>query len=799
MLTPVCAQVRTARSQRPGPEEKTPFLLTAPIQEGEPSPIDIRFARLNLSISPESGLIAGRLLIWFTIPESDSSTVFIPLTGVSIDSVRAGNMEVPAASIAAELDSSSLGIWLSRSKIDPAEEYRLSVYFSPHIHVQTDPLGIRNGPWKAVWVDGSPGSEEWLPVSSTLDDWFSSDFRVRVPPGWNVRLPGKSDYLIEGTQGTTFRAVSVSEGSMRQFSFAAYQTENQNMLSIVDSTSGSYFRSWLRQNGVSDFRKDAAFISIRGGGFPASSDPSLVFLPESTRTLDGGLPQSGGFDPSAFAQSWTMGRIRVSGWTDSWILPAFAEVLSLLYVKETQGEEMYTDRLIHLKNSYLEEADVYRRPLVWDRWNFPTDLLDGHARAKGPWVLTMLIERFGERAFWRALKELEGIASHRPIDTETVREAFERATESSLRMFFDEWVYGAGHPVLSYTYTVRQDQTALDLNVRQIQTGGLTQRLFHLSLPVEAVSLVGIDSSTIALSEREATVGVAISLRPQHILFDRNDQTLLDLGQTLKASDLVSSLRRFRDTRSRLVATNDLRQLNVDGSLLLGLRPVWTSARTLSVRKNLLAIFSKMAPSESALKLVLQASEDSSAAIRAASIQALSSWSGSKEARRAVIRAANTDQNENVLAAAVISLSTLDPSLAPSVLESALITRTRNDTVRRTAFALIPAILDATRASKMLLPVLRNDNQKHGLPHASRDQLIASLAEISDDSDVRRMLLSLWPTSGLWTRFHILELIENTDPGLLKRSSSLTSVKAWFQSEPTPVIRRRLESLLQQL
>jgi Peptidase family M1 domain/HEAT repeats len=793
----------TAAAQSPGtdrspgvarsPEEQdTPgSLFTAPIRESEVSPVDLKHIRLRLDLDPQRHTVKGELMVWFSAQNQDTLTWVLPGSSTVVDSVF---IRGPESAFEVVIDSTAGGLRLDG--INTGQEYEIVILFSVRDRLQSFPLGIESGDWQAIWIPSTPGHEAWLPLPSSMDDWFTSDMLVAVPDGWQVRLPGTTYPWMETGSGRIYRSEQTRPGSSGQLGFAAFREKSrQHPLADADTSRFSQFRNFLERHRLPSFPENVSMISTRDEAKVTGFDETLVFIPESIP----GLPESGNIrsvlNQSVLADAWTGAYLRTRGWTDSWIQSAFSEYIRLLFLKSESSEVAYVERLWNLRNEYLTEAESYRRPLVWDRWNYPGQLLDHHAAAKGAWILAMLTERFGESVFWNVLTELTETAKKEPIDTETVRFAFERVTGVRLDRFFDQWVYGAGHPDLSFSYDVQEDQSHMNLSIVQNQSGEFVPSSFRIPLSVEAVSLVGVDSSDVDLKEPSQTFSLPISLRPQHVRVNRGGTILIDQSRSLSPVDLVSSLRRFHSTASRLIGVNLLERSRLEASLLLGLRPVWESTRSIILKKHLLRVFSRMAPSRSVLRIVLSAANDSSAVVRSSALRALASWPDTPESRKAAIDAANRDKDPAVLASAVETIVRLDPGMASSILQSALITKSERDIVRRTAFRLIPGFLDSSEAVRLLLPMLKEDNRNGLLPFSSRMELVRSLSELVENRSVRGALLELIYRSGSAVRSVLVQSLEQLNRTASLDSKTLERIATWSVYEPVPSLRDRLSSL----
>ncbi len=74
------------------------------------------------------------------------------------------------------------------------------------------------------------------------------------------------------------------------------------------------------------------------------------------------------------------------------------------------------------------------------------DLFDRHLYEKGGITLNMLRVHLGEELFWKAIRRYAISRRSSNVVTPDLQRAIEEATGRNLDWFFDQWVYGAGHP-----------------------------------------------------------------------------------------------------------------------------------------------------------------------------------------------------------------------------------------------------------------------------------------------------------------------------------------------------------------
>jgi aminopeptidase N len=81
------------------------------------------------------------------------------------------------------------------------------------------------------------------------------------------------------------------------------------------------------------------------------------------------------------------------------------------------------------------------RSLVFPDWNRPTAADRTLVYRKGAYVLHLLREELGERAFWDGLRRYTRTYFGTSVTTEDFQHAMEQSSGRDLAAFFAKWVY----------------------------------------------------------------------------------------------------------------------------------------------------------------------------------------------------------------------------------------------------------------------------------------------------------------------------------------------------------------------
>ncbi|NUQ34462.1 MAG: HEAT repeat domain-containing protein [Planctomycetaceae bacterium] len=221
-------------------------------------------------------------------------------------------------------------------------------------------------------------------------------------------------------------------------------------------------------------------------------------------------------------------------WGQMWLNEGFATYCECLWAGETGGWEEY-QRVIHGKmNQYIDEdRNQHRRPLSTNTYRGYGQVFDAHSYQKGAMVLHMLRRLLGDDTFFRALKHYLETCCGTPVVTADFVKSVEVSTGYNVDRFFDEWVYGAGYPEFTYSWSYDEASGRGTLEVEQTQNDDNdTPKVFGMPVFVTFNRVTdGEISERKWLSARFDDAGkvsesIELDFRPDFMTFDVNNEVL---------------------------------------------------------------------------------------------------------------------------------------------------------------------------------------------------------------------------------------------------------------------------------
>jgi aminopeptidase N len=142
-----------------------------------------------------------------------------------------------------------------------------------------------------------------------------------------------------------------------------------------------------------------------------------------------------------FAHQWWGNMVTCRDWNHFWLNEGVATFMAAAYLEHRFG-----------RVAYLREIDTYRtnyekvraagkdKSLIFPDWLHPTPEDRTLVYDKGAYVLHLLREQMGERAFWRGLQIFTRRHFGKSVATSDFMAAMEEANGKPLRDFFAKWV-----------------------------------------------------------------------------------------------------------------------------------------------------------------------------------------------------------------------------------------------------------------------------------------------------------------------------------------------------------------------
>jgi len=230
---------------------------------------------------------------------------------------------------------------------------------------------------------------------------------------------------------------------------------------------------------------------------------------------------------------WWGDLVTCKDWSHLWLNEGFATYCELLWAEHYKGRDE-RDYLLLAKSRAARSGSALKRPVVDRYYSDPSTMFDSRAYPKGGWILHMLRSQLGDDDFFRGIQRYGTVYAYQTVETNDLRQIFEKLYGISLERFFHDWTQRPGHPVLlvKSKYSARDHQLKLEITQTQ------KEEPFHFPLRIE-LTMPGNAEPVVFerhITDRSFTAYLKAAQRPALIRVDP-DVTLLAEIKEEKARD----------------------------------------------------------------------------------------------------------------------------------------------------------------------------------------------------------------------------------------------------------------------
>jgi len=244
----------------------------------------------------------------------------------------------------------------------------------------------------------------------------------------------------------------------------------------------------------------------------------------------------------------------------AWLKESWATYIESVWMEENVGLNEFQYEMLENADSYIAETSKYMRPIVSRTYDSSWMMFDMHTYPGGCWRLHMLRKLLGDDVFWTGVRNYIQENAYKTVETNTFKEALERASGINLNRFFDQWIYGKGFPKLKGTYEYIKEKNLVVVTLEQTQVDKkMDIPSFDFDIEIEVTDIKGEQYSAVAHFDETKKTFVAIpiqSVKPKMIRIDPNQKILFTLDMNpgedvleegLKSGDISTKVWCYRE------------------------------------------------------------------------------------------------------------------------------------------------------------------------------------------------------------------------------------------------------------
>lgn len=509
--------------------------------------LDVLHYDFQIAISDSSDRIEGRAKLQIELKQA-ADRLRLDLVGLKDDgkgmkvsAVRDASQKALVFNHAGEALEVELG-----SQLAAGTQVSIEVYY---VGIPADGLVItdneRDG--RSFFGDNWPNrARHWLPTVDHPSDKASVDFTILAPAHFEIVANGVlQEQLVgpDGTQRSHWHNEEPLPTKVMVFGAADFAIENVGTINEIPVSSWVFEADEVP--GFKDYKQGldilAWYIDLVGDypwaklanvqsrtRYGGMENASCIFYSEHSVKGDGSCEALMAHE---IAHQWFGNSASEANWHHIWLSEGFATYLTHVYFQQKYDQEAFAKRMAADRLALRNWAPIWKLAVVDPSIQDLNQLLSPNSYEKGSWVLHMLRQQVGERAFFAGLREYYAQFKFGNALSGDFQRVMEGESGLDLGSFFKQWLERPGYPKIDVVWSWKRAKGELTLTIAQTQVGDA----FAFPLEVAAVDEHGetIATTTIAVDSKQEKAVIKVASLPVKVVLDPGVKLLFD-GKTRK-------------------------------------------------------------------------------------------------------------------------------------------------------------------------------------------------------------------------------------------------------------------------
>lgn len=451
-----------------------PELAPPPSAIDEMNKYDVTFYKIDLDVKNNSRAISGNAVIKAKVLQSLSSIVLQLHENLTIDSIVLNQLP---ATFSRATDVLTI---LTNATLNVNDIFTVIVYYRGTT-VASGQGAIGDGfstniDYKVTWSLSEPYSAyEWWPCKQVLTDkadscevWITTDTINKA--GSNGLLKnktmigtGKIRYEWKSTYPIAYYLISVAVSPYKEYTAYAHPKGADSIL----------IQNYLLKNATAEDKASIDYtpalielFSEKFGLYPFAKEKYGHAQAQFGGAMEHQtMSTMGAIDFTIVAHElghqWFGDLVTCAGWSDIWVNEGFASYSELIALEELQSSEA-AKSWVNEAMSFAKSGGIVHLEDSLD----VTAMFDTYTvYKKGAMILRMLrYELNNDSIFFAGIRNYLQTHRYRNAYTKDFKSIMEQTSGKNLDVFFNQWYYTAGHPILSGQWNQTNGQVWLQLS-----------------------------------------------------------------------------------------------------------------------------------------------------------------------------------------------------------------------------------------------------------------------------------------------------------------------------------------------
>jgi aminopeptidase N len=515
------------------------FLFIGSFVSAQQNNIDVLHYRFSIGLNDKNDTINGlaEIKVRF-LKSSDRLSFDITLANNNGKGMAPGNVTGSAVKNSVPKDD-KIHIYLSKT----FSEGDTTSFVIPYKGIPTDGLIISKTKYgrRSFFADNWPDrGHNWIPCHEDPADKATVEFIVTAPDHYQVVANGiqveESTYNTgnklthwkeETPVSTKVMVIGVADFAVSLVGFVYDSIPVYSWVYPEDKDKGFYdyemakeiLPFFIKKVGPYGYKKLANVQSKTS--FGGLENANTIFYSENSVT---GTRRSESLLTHEIAHQWFGNMATEKSFGHLWLSEGFATYFTILYFEDKYGRDTATGMLKEDREQVIRYSKERMNPVVDTIERNYMKLLTANSYQKGGWVLHMLRNQLGDSVFWKSIRKYYSIYAGTIAGTEDLQKVFEEVSGKNLSVFFKQWLYAPGQPMLNLNWEYNETTKKLKVDIAQLQ-----KQMFEFPLTIKIVYASGKNLYLQKnISGQKETFDINLDEKPNQIILDPDTVLLFE-------------------------------------------------------------------------------------------------------------------------------------------------------------------------------------------------------------------------------------------------------------------------------
>ena len=278
---------------------------------------------------------------------------------------------------------------------------------------------------------------------------------------------------------------------------------------------------------------------------------------------------------------WFGDYVTTESWANLTVNESFANYSEYLWREHAYGKD-HADALRHRDLQGYFMGGNEDKPLVRFHYNDEMDMFDAVTYNKGGYILHMLRNILGDKAFFAGLNKYLTDNKFGTGEADKLRIALEEVSGRDLNWFFDQWYFGSGHPEYDVTYDYDAAKKQATVTVKQ------TGKLFKMPVKINVYEDAKPKTYTVWVDKAEETFGFNVAKEPKLIDFEATKTIVSKITDNKTDANYIFQFDhapKYENRREAIEKVGDKTSQEAIALLKKGLKDPYYGIRILALKK----------------------------------------------------------------------------------------------------------------------------------------------------------------------------------------------------------------------